>query len=174
MKDKLTQHWIVIGIIWTGVLAMTYVNLQAIEQIKTRMQSLESSHLQEAFLKRHLDKIAQVRKQRASLYKTIDSDQIEMITLTRALDEATQMQGLSEFRLVNDQTAMQADRIALEIGVTGRYGDLVQWLQEVETHTPFLIVTHVQVETNKNGEGYRFLVSIIFRFTIDGEAHDSA
>lgn len=174
MKDKLTQNWIAIGIIWTGVLAMTYLNLQSIEQIKSRVQFLESSHLQQAFLRRNLEKITLVLKQRASLYKTIDSDQIELITLTRALEKATRMQGLSEFRLVNDQTAMQADRIALEIGVTGRYGDLILWLQAVETRTPFLIVTGVQVEKNKNGEGYRFLVRVIFRFTIVGEDNDSA
>lgn len=174
MKDKLTRNWIVIGIIWVGVLAMTYFNLQAIEQIKAQEASLESMHLQQAFLRRNFTKITQVLKQRASLHKSIDSDQIELITLTSALEKAARMQGLSGFRLVNDQTAMQADRIALEIGVTGRYGDLIVWLQTVETRTPFLTVTGVQVEENKDGEGYRFLVRIHFRFTISGAEDGSA
>lgn len=174
MRDKLTRNWIVVGIIWTGVLAVTYLNLQAIEQIKVKKESLESMYLQQVFLKRNFEKITQVQQQRDLLHKTIDSGQIELITLTNALKRATGMQGLSEFRLVSDQTAMQANRIVLEIGVTGRYGDLIVWLQAVETRTPFLMVTGVQVEKNKDGEGYRFLIRMHFRFTIAGEEDGSA
>jgi Tfp pilus assembly protein PilO len=174
MKDKLTRNWMVIGIIWTGVLALTYLNLQAIEQIRVKRESLESRYLQQVFLKRNAEKITRVQQQRALLHKTIDSDQIELITLTNALKRATGMQGLSEFQLANDQTATQADRVALEIGVTGRYGDLIVWLQAVETRTPFLMVTGVAVEKNKDGEGYRFLVRMNFRFTIAGQEDGSA
>ncbi len=74
MKNRLTRNWIAVGVIWAGALTMTYLNLQTIQQIKTKQVSIDSMFMEDAFLKKNFNKITQVLKQRASLHKPIDFD----------------------------------------------------------------------------------------------------
>ena len=166
MKNRLTRNWIAVGVIWAGALTMTYLNVQTIQQIKTKQASIESMFMDDAFLKKNFNKITQVLKQRASLHKPIDSMQIELLSLENRLKSLAQKQGLFEFRLSSDQNRLLGDRISLELQVTGTYRDLIFWLQTLETDTPFLVVTGVNMIENKEGEGYRFQVDIEFRFSI--------
>ena len=166
MKNRLTRNWIAVGVIWAGALTLTYLNVQTIQQIKTKQASIESMFMDDAFLKKNFNKITQVLKQRASLHKPIDSMQIELLSLENRLKSLAQKQGLFEFRLSSDQNRLLGDRISLELQVTGTYRDLIFWLQTLETDTPFLVVTGVNMIENKEGEGYRFQVDIEFRFSI--------
>ncbi len=166
MKNRLTRNWIVVGIIWAGALTMTYLNLQMIQQIKTEQESIEFMQMDDVFLKNNFEKVIQVLKRRASLHKPIDSIQIELLSIENRLRSLAQKKGLSEIRLASDQTAMQGDRIPLEMYVTSTYRDLVFWLRALETDAPFLVVTGVKMTENKDGEGYRFQVGIDFRFSV--------
>ena len=174
MKNRLTRNWIAVGVIWAGALTLTYLNVQTIQQIKTKQASIESMFMDDAFLKKNFNKITQVLKQRASLHKPIDSMQIELLSLENRLKSLAQKQGLFEFRLSSDQNRLLGDRISLELQVTGTYRDLIFWLQTLETDTPFLVVTGVNMIENKEGEGYRFQVGIEFRFSIIEDDSGSA
>jgi len=174
MKNRFTRNWIAVGVIWAGALTMTYLNVQTIQQIKKKQASIESMFVDDAFLKKNFNKITQVLKQRASLYKPIDSKQIELLSLENRLKSLAQKQGLFEFRLSSDQNRLLGDRISLELQVTGTYRDLIFWLQTLETDTPFLVVTGVNMIENKEGEGYRFQVGIEFRFSIIEDDSGSA
>lgn len=166
MKNLITRNLIAVGVIWAGALTMTYLNVQTIQQIKTKQASIESMFMDDAFLKKNFNKITQVLKQRASLHKPIDSIQIELLSLENRLKTLARKQGLKGFRLSSDPTTQQGDKISLELLVTGTYRDLIFWLQTLETDTPFLVVTGVNMFENRDGEGYRFQVGIDFRFSI--------
>ena len=167
MKNRLTRKWIAVGIIWAGALTTTYLNLQMIQQIKAKQESIEFMQMDDAFLKKNFEKVTQALKRRASLRKSIDSIQIELLSIENRLKSLAQKKGLSEIGLTSDQKAIQGDRIPLDLYATGTYRDLVFWLQTLETDAPFLVVTGVNMAENKNGEGYRFRVGIDFRFTMD-------
>jgi hypothetical protein len=170
MKNRLTRNWISVGIIWAGVLFMTYLNLQMIQQIRAEQESIEFMQMDDAFLKNNFEKVTQVLKRRASLHKPIDSIQIELLSIENRLRSLAEKKGLSEIRLNRNQTTFQGDRIPLDMFATGTYRDLVFWLQALETDAPFLVVTGVKLAENRDGEGYRFQVGIDFRFTIaEGE-----
>lgn len=170
MKNRLTRNWIAVGVIWAGALILTYMNLQMIQQIKTKQVSIESMFMDDAFLKKNFNKITQVLKQRASLHKPIDSIQIELLSVENRLKSLAQKQSLKEFRLSSDQTTQLRDRISLELQVTGTYRDLIFWLQTLETDMSYLVANSVKMSENKEGQGFRFIVGIEFRFNIiEGE-----
>ena len=81
MKNRLTRNWIAVGILWAGALIMTYLNLQMIQQIEAKQESNEFMRRDDTFLKNNFDKVTQVLKQRASLHKSIDSIQIELLSI---------------------------------------------------------------------------------------------
>ena len=166
MKNQLTRNWIAVGVIWAGALTMTYLNVQTIQQIKTKQASIESMFMDDAFLKKNFNKITQVLKQRASLHKPIDSKQIELLSLENRLKSLAQKQNLKEFRLSSDQTTQQENKISLELQVTGTYPDLIFWLQALETDMSYLVANSVKMSEKKEGQGFRFIVGIEFRFNI--------
>ena len=174
MKNRLFRNWIAVGVIWAGALSMTYLNLQMVRQIKIKQASVEFMQKDDIFLKTNFEKITRVLKQRASLHKPIDSLPIEMISLENRLKALAQSRDLSEFDLTSDQTIGQGDRIPLTLQVSGTFRSLVLWLQTLETDTPFLVVTGVDMAKNKEREGYRFRVGIDFRFTITDDENGSA
>lgn len=170
MNNQLTRNWVAVGIIWAGALILTYLNLQMVQQIKTKQVSIEAMFMDDAFLKKNFKKITQVLKQRSSLHKPIDSMQIEMLSLENRLRVLAQKEGLSEFGLSSDQNSILGDRVSLEIQVTGTYRGLIFWLQSLETETPYLVVKNVKMDQNREGAGFRFVVGIDFRFNIvEGE-----
>ncbi len=174
MKNRLIRNWIAVGIVWGGALVMTYLNLQTIQQIKAKQEAIEFMQIDDAFLKNNFEKVTRVLKRRASLHKPIDSIQIELLSIEDRLRYLAQKKNLSEIRLTSDQTAIQVDRIPLELYARGTYRDLVFWLQALETDAPFLVVTGVKMDENRDGEGYRFQVGIDFRFTLAESENDSA
>ena len=174
MKNRLTRKWIAVGIVWAGALIMTYLNLQMIQQIEAKQESIEFMQRDDTFLKNNFEKVTQVLKQRASLHKSIDSIQIELLSIENRLKSLAQKKGLSEIRLASDQAAIQGDRVPLDLYVTGTYRDLVFWLQALESDAPFLVVTRVKMAEKRDEEGYRFQVGIDFRFTIAEDQNGSA
>ena len=149
---------------------MTYLNLQMIQQIKAKQEAIEFTQMDDVFLKNNFEKVTQVLKRRASLHKSVDSIQIELLSIENRLRLLAQKKGLSGIHLDRKQTAVQGDRIPLELSVTGTYRDLVFWLQALEIDAPFLLVTGVKMAENRGGDGYRFQIEIDFRFTIvEGE-----
>ncbi len=174
MKNRLTRNWIAVSIIWAGALVMTYLNLQMIQQIRAEQESIEFMQMDNVFLKNNFEKVTQVLQRRASLHKPIDSIQIEMLSIENRLRLLAEKKNLSEIRLDRNQTAIQEDRIPLELSVTGTYRDLVFWLQTLETDAPFLVVTGIKMDEKRDGEGYRFQVGIDFRFTITEGENGSA
>jgi len=174
MKNRLTRNWIAVGVIWAGALTMTYLNIQTIQQIKTKQVSIESMFMDDAFLKRNFNKITRVLKQRASLHKPIDSMQIELLSLETRLRALAKKQNLTEFGLSNELTTLQGDKISLKLQANGAYRDLIIWLQTLETDMPFLVVTGVNMIENKEGEGYLFHIGIEFRFSIIEDDSGSA
>jgi hypothetical protein len=174
MKNQLTRKWIAVGIVWAGALIMTYLNLKMIQQIEVKQESIEFMRRDDTFLKNNFEKVTQVLKQRASLHKSIDSLQIELLSIENRIRSLAQNKGLSEIRLASDQAAIQWDRIPLDLYVTGTYRDLVFWLQTLESDAPFLVVTRVKMAEKRDEEGYNFQVGIDFRFTIAGDENGSA
>ncbi|MDX2447110.1 MAG: hypothetical protein QNK29_07935, partial [Desulfobacterales bacterium] len=81
MKNRLTRNWIAVGIIWGGALVMTYFNLQTIQQIRAKQEAIEFMQMDDTFLKNNFEKVTQMLKRRASLYKSIDSIQIELLSI---------------------------------------------------------------------------------------------
>lgn len=173
MKNRLARNWIAVSIIWVGALIMTYLNTHAIKQIRDNQTSIESMRMDDVFMKNNVEKITRVIKQRAGLFKTIDSLQIEILTLRDMLGSSAKEKGLTEFQLTSDPTTMRGDRITFELQALGKYRDMVFWLQALENEVPYLLVTNVQVEQNRDGNGYRFNVKVDFRFTITSSEMDA-
>ncbi len=173
MKNRLTRKWIAVGIVWAGALIMTYLNLQTIQQIQSKQESMEYMQKDDTFLKNNFEKVTQVLKRRASLHKSIDSLQIELLSIENRIKSLAQKKGLSEIRLASDQTGIQWDRIPLDLYVTGTYRDLVFWLQALESDAPFLVVTDVKMAEKRDEEAYLFQVGIDFRFTIAEDENGS-
>lgn len=174
MKNRLTRKWIAVGVLWAGALTMTYLNLQMIRQIEAKQESIEFMQMDDVFLKNNFEKVTQVLKRRAALHKSIDSIQIELLSIENRIKSLAQGKGLSEIRLASDQAAIQGDRIPLDLYATGNYRDLVFWLQALESDAPFLVVTSVKMAEKRDEEGYRFQVGIDFRFTITESEDGSA
>jgi len=174
MKNRLTRNWIAVGVIWAGALAMTYLNLQMIQQIKVKQESIEFMHMDDIFLKNNFEKVTQVLKQRSTLHKPIESIPIELLSLENRLKALAYKQGLTDFRLTSDQTGLQRDRIPLDINVVGTYKDLIFWIHTLASDAPFLMMTGVNMTENRDGEGYRFQVETDFRFNITEDQNGSA
>ncbi len=174
MKNQLTRKWIAVGIVWVGALILTYLNLQMIQQIEAKQESIEFMQRDDTFLRNNFEKVTHVLKQRASLHKSIDSLQIELLSIENRIKSLAQKKGLSEIRLASDQAAIQWDRIPLDLYVTGTYRDLVFWIQAMESDAPFLVVTRVKMAEKRDEDGYNFQVGIDFRFILAEDENNSA
>jgi len=165
-KNKLTRNWIAVGIIWIGVLVLTYLNSQTIQQIKSNQANIESMRMDSVFLKNNFEKITRVLTQRASLHKTIDSLPIELLSLDNMLKSRANKQGLSKFRMEPDPTTRRADQVSLKIQVTGTYRQMALWLRALENEVPYLIVTRVRMLEDSDTKGYAFRLNMDFRYNL--------
>jgi len=129
--------------------------------------------MDEVFLKNNFDKITRVLTQRVSMHKTIDSLQIELISLKDNLKTRTQKQGLSESYMESDPNSMRGDRISMELQITGTYRNLIFWLQAIENEIPYILVNRVRMAEVKDGDSYRFHVKSDFRFNLSSDDADA-
>ena len=174
MKNRLSRNWLAVGVIWLGAWILTFMNLNTIQGIKNQQDMLEYQQMDDVFLRNNSEKIAQILKQRAALYKSIDSLQLALLWLENKLLSTTQNQDLTGFQMTSDPTSMQSDRISLGLQVHGRYQDLILWLQTLSSDFHYLTVTGVQMSESKDTQGYRFHVIIEFRYNLTGGEASSA
>ena len=173
-KNKMTRNWIAVAVIWLGTLMLTYLNSGTIQQIKANQAAMESLRMDSVFLKNNFDKITRVLTQRAALHKTIDSLQIELLSLENMLKNRAQIQGLSEFRMESDATSQRRDRVALKIHVSGGYREMAFWLRTLEDEVPYLVVTRVHMLAQNDADDYVFRLNIDFRYNLASKGETDA
>ena len=174
MKNRLTRNWIAISIIWAGALVMTYLNLQMIQQIRAEQESIEFMQMDNVFLKNNFEKVTQVLQRRASLHKPIDSIQIEMLSIENRLRLLAEKKNLSEIRLDRNKRPFKRTGFLWNCLSPVLTETWFSGSETLETDAPFLVVTGIKMDENRDGVGYRFQVGIDFRFTITEGENGSA
>ena len=170
MNHMLTRKWIAVAIIWAGILIITYMNTQAIGQIRHLLTSAETLEKDEAFLRANFDKITRDLELHATLNKPIDSLQIELLSLENRLKSLAEKENLIDFDMDSDAAAQQANRIPIEIYVVGDFKDIIFWLLTLEKDMTYLRITGIQMAKKMDSEAHAYSVELDFRFEISTTA----
>jgi len=170
MNHMLTRKWIAVAIIWAGILIITYMNTQAIGQIRHHLTSAEILEKDEAFLRANFDKITRDLELHAALNKPIDSLQIELLSLENRLESLAEKENLTDFDMDSDVAAQQANRIPIEIYIVGDFKDIIFWLLTLEKDMTYLRITGIQMAKKMGSEAHAYSVELDFRFEISTTA----
>jgi len=165
-KNRITRHWIAVGVIWIGVFVLTHFNSQAVQQIKTNRAALESMRMDTVFLKNNFDKISRVLTQRTAMHKSIDSLQIELVALENMLRVRAKEQGMSNLSTEGEPSSKGMDLVSLKFGVSGTYRQMTLWLRQLENEVPYLVVTQVSMLTAEGAKEHVFSIQFDFRYKL--------
>ncbi len=75
MKDKINKRWAVVGLIWAGVIFLTWWNVDTMDRIRSPRERIEISHTEMQFVQYNSENISSVLKKKALFWLTQSDDE---------------------------------------------------------------------------------------------------
>ena len=159
MNQRLKRKWIIVGLVWSVVLAMTGLNLQLASTVNQRRQRLETTRTDLGFLRSHRQEIDQVRQLETRRVHRVSSLDMGFIVVESDLKRLARNHGLRKTRIKIGQASPGGPRVPVTVFAEGSIPDLLDWTAAVERAFPYLVARKLMLETD-NGESHSRLEAV--------------
>lgn len=149
MTLPIRGKWVMVGLLWVGVLCLNYRNIGAMHEIQDARQRNVFLKMDEQFLERHMEEIEKSQKAQQSLYHTTEALSLGLLTMETTLRDLGERFGFSEMDVKTQRANDQGDSVPVVFGFRGSLRNTVSWLEALRRDYPFLPVTRISVEVEQ-------------------------
>jgi hypothetical protein len=148
MKVNLTVRWIVIAVIWTGSLMLTYWNINKISLISNEIEKEEAFKMDDIFWNYNSGNISQILTKRDSLILPVESKRLGLLTVESKLIRLAKKYGFNEIQIENYPEQTGDLGIPIKIYFEGPFKSILPWLSTMENYFPYLPAKHIKITAN--------------------------
>ncbi len=174
MTNKLQKKWMIIGIIWTIPILITWFNINTVQKISKSRQQYKFLQQSKHYYKSNSEIIKSTIKQNENLYHNIESLQIGLLSVNDYLSNLSEKFDVIIPHKIEAETlnALNSNMGSIPVffEITGSFSNLLKYLEHLEKdHTYIKIVNIIFVITeliNKNIH-MELNVKLKYRYQID-------
>jgi hypothetical protein len=166
MRGKYKNRWIMVGLVWAGVLMVDYWNIDQIDQIREIRTQREIFLRDRQFWQNNVNNISQILQRYSSFTQSVESLKLGLLQLENNLKASALSMGLKEVKY-NSQTEMAGEgMVPIKLVFTGTFKAAGQWLDRLHKDLPCVYVRNIKVTLDPLAERAKFQVSINYRYTL--------
>jgi len=98
MKDKINKRWAVVGLIWAGVIFLTWWNVDTMDRIRSPRERIEISYTEMQFVQYNSENISSVLKKTALFCQPVESLKLGCLSVENQLRSLATEYDLKEFK----------------------------------------------------------------------------
>ncbi len=164
MKVNLTIRWIIIAVIWTGSLMLTYWNVNKISRISIEIEKEEVFKMDDLFWNYNSGNISQILTKRDSLILPVESIRLGLLTVRNKLTRMTTKYDFNEIQIENNPEQTGGPGIPIKIQFEGPFKSILPWLNALKIDFPYLVAKHVKITADPVSEQAIFQIWLYLRY----------
>jgi len=166
MKANLTTRWIIIGLIWTCALILTYWNITKISLTLAEMEKEEIFRQDDLFWKYNSENIAIVLEKRDSFVLPIESIKFGLLSVENSLISLASKYKFNAVQVESVPGQTGDSSIMLSLYFEGPFEGILSWLETLQNELPYLPVRRLKITTDPFSKQAKFQLQLYFRYNI--------
>jgi hypothetical protein len=171
MTSKIKSRWILLLLIWLGVIYLSFANSETISAIVSNREKMEVLRLDREFWIEHSSNISRVLRQRKALNNEIESLNLGLVSLNGIINMLGDKYGLSELKLQIDPKGSQGNSIPVSLSFNSPLRNGIDALSTIQADYPFLSFQKVKIlmEDKQNQAKFDLLINYRYLVTVNSK-----
>lgn len=166
MKYKTNKRWIIVGLIWGGVLVITCWNVNSMDRGGNPQEKGEISRAEIQFLKYNSENISRVLGKKASFHKSVESLKLGLLSVENQLHGLAVKCHLQEIRLEKQPVGASQENMLIELSFQGSLESTLKLLNIIQKDYPYLLIKQVKITPRQPENKIRFQILFNYRYRI--------
>ena len=169
MKNNLTKRWIIVSLIWIGLMIHIYVNNIFIDKIKILQKKAAIFKKETTFVKNHSTRIASVLKMKSTIFKKVESLKLGLLSLKHHFRSIALNFHLNNMKISYNTDIGKKGILPISVSFNCIPNDAVKWLNVVQKECPYIRFRHVTIERDSNQNTAQFTILLYYRYVINSD-----
>lgn len=166
MRGKFKHRWIMVGLVWTGVLMIHFWNIEQIDRTREIRAQREIFLRDQQFWNNKADNISQILQRYSSFTQNVESLKLGLLQLENSLRASALSLGLKEVNFSSQTEETGEGIMPVKLVFNGTFKAASQWLDKLQTDLPCLSIQNIKISLDPLSEQAKFQVSINYRYNL--------
>jgi hypothetical protein len=166
MRGKFKNRWIMVGLVWAGVLMIDLWNIEKIDQIREIRTQREIFLRDQQFWNNNAKNISQILQRYSSFTQNVESLKLGLLQLENDLKAGALSLGLKEVKFISQTEMAGEGRVPIKLVFNGTFKAASQWLDTLQKDFPCVGIQNIKVSLDPLAEQAKFQVSINYRYNL--------
>lgn len=166
MKTRLGKKWLIVGVIWGVVLAMTGWNTLLVNQVQSRRHELGTLEMDLNFLQSKQTGIQEAHRQQSRLTHPVKSFGLGFLVVENDLKRLSWDFGLQQMQVEADDNTQDPRSVSISILATGPVPAIVGWIAAVEDAYPYLVIERMDISYDNRNRTSRLQAVFNYRYIL--------
>ena len=169
MKDKINKRWAVVGLIWAGVIFLTWWNIDTMDRIRSPRERREISNMERQFVQYHSEDISSVLKKRALFCQPIESLKLGCLSVESQLRSLATAYDLKSFKTECQPGEDNQGSMPIKLSFQGPFERALKLLGVLQKDYPYLLIKQVEMIPYELEDNIKFRILFNYRYRISSE-----
>jgi hypothetical protein len=165
-RGKFKNRWIMVGLVWAGVLMIDLWNIEKIDQIREIRTQREIFLRDQQFWNNNAKNISQILQRYSSFTQNVESLKLGLLQLENDLKAGALSLGLKEVKFISQMEMAGEGRVPIKLVFNGTFKAASQWLDTLQKDFPCVGIQNIKVSLDPLAEQAKFQVSINYRYNL--------
>ena len=165
MKSRLNQRWLMVGVVWLAVFAMTFLNFNKIDAVSQARENCERLRKENLFQKRHTDKLLQVTDLYGEHFKPVASVNLGFEHVRSSMQALAALLGLQNVQIDSQPGQATTEQLEFMIRMQGPCPKALGFVTALATY-PYLSVQHSRILVDSVADDAEIEIELLFNFKI--------
>jgi len=166
MKDKINKRWAVAGLIWAGVIFLTWWNIDTMDRIRSPRERIEISHTEMQFVQYNSENISSVLKKKALFCQTVESLKLGCLSVESQLRSLATEYDLKEFKTEYQPGEDNQGSMPIKLSFKGSFKRSMKLLGVLQKDYPYLLIKQVEMKPFELEDNIKFRILFNYRYWI--------
>lgn len=169
MKDKINKRWAVVGLIWAGIIFLTWWNIDTMDRTRSPRERIDISHTEMQFVQYNSENISSVLKKRALFCQPIESLKLGSLSVENQLRSLATEYDLKEFKTECQPAEDNQGSMPIKLSFQGPFKRALKFLDVLQKDYPYLPIKQVEMIPYELEDKIKFRILINYRYRISSE-----
>jgi len=166
IKDNFRKRWIMVGIIWAGVLILTCWNVNKVGTIVYNRIENEIFMKDFQFWKYNAGNISKIMNNKKLICQPVESLKIGLLSVENNLKSLVSKYDFYSLKIDSSISKASYGRMPINLRFQGSFEKVLQWLRAVQDNYPYIPVGRIEISFNQGAKRAEYHILLYYRYEI--------
>ena len=166
IKDNFRKRWIIVGIIWAGVLILTCWNVNKVGPIVYNRIEDDIFMKDSQFWKYNAKNISKIMKNKKLICQPVESLKIGLLSVENNLKSLVSKYDFYGLKIDSSIVKASDGRMPINLVFYGSFEKVLQWLRAVQDNYPYIPVGRIEILFNQGAKRAEYHILLYYRYEI--------